>query len=169
MSILFGARDLYTAIHVVLSLVGIGAGIVVVRGLLRSTLLDRWTAVFLATTAVVTLTGFGFPFHRFLPVHAVGIATVVALAAAIFARYGRHLAGPWRIVFVLGAIASLYLNVVVLVAQLFMKVPFLATLAPTLTELPFWIAQGATGVTFAGLAVGAVKKLRDVASSRNAR
>ena len=161
MSILFGARDFYTAIHVVLSLVGIGAGMVVARGLLRSTWLDRWIVVFLATTAAATLTGFGFPFHGFLPVHAVGIGTVVALAAAIFARYGRRLAGPWRIVFVLGAIASLYLNVVVLVAQLFMKVPSLATLAPTLTELPFWIAQGATGVTFAGLAMAAVKKFRD--------
>ena len=161
MSILFGARDLFTAIHVVLSLVGIGAGMVVARGLLRSTWLDRWIVVFLATTAAATLTGFGFPFHRFLPVHAVGIGTVVALAAAIFARYGRRLAGPWRIVFVLGAIASLYLNVVVLVAQLFMKVPSLATLAPTLTEPPFWIAQGATGVTFAGLAMAAVKKFRD--------
>jgi hypothetical protein len=161
MSILFGARDFYTAIHVVLSLVGIGAGMVVARGLLWSTWLDRWIVVFLATTAAATLTGFGFPFHRLLPVHAVGIGTVVALAAAIFARYGRRLAGPWRIVFVLGAIASLYLNVVVLVAQLFMKVPFLATLAPTLTELPFWIAQGATGVTFAGLAMAAVKKFRD--------
>jgi hypothetical protein len=117
--------------------------------------------VFLATTAAATLTGFGFPFHRFLPVHAVGIGTVVALAAAIFARYGRRLAGPWRIVFVLGAVASLYLNVVVLVAQLFMKVTFLATLAPTLTEPPFWIAQGATAVTFAGLAMAAVKKFRD--------
>ena len=161
MSILFGARDFYTAIHVVLSLVGIGAGIVVARGLLRSTWLDRWIVVFLATTAAATLTGFGFPFHRFLPVHAVGIGTVVALAAAIFARYGRRLAGPWRIVFVLGTVASLYLNVVVLIAQLFMKVTFLVTLAPTLTEPPFWIAQGATGVTFAGLAMAAVKKFRD--------
>jgi hypothetical protein len=160
MSILFGARDFYTAIHVVLSLAGIGAGMVVVRGLLRSTWLDRWIVVFLATTAAATLTGFGFPFHRFLPVHAVGIGTAVALTAAIFARYGRRLAGPWRIVFVLGAVASLYLNVVVLVAQLFMKVPFLVTLAPTLTEPPFWTAQGATGVTFAGLAMAAVKKFR---------
>ena len=164
MSILFGARDFYTAIHVVLSLVGIGAGIVVVRGLLRSTRLDRWIVVFLATTAAATLTGFGFPFHRLLPVHAVGIGTVVALAAAIFARYARRLDGPWRTVFVLGAVASLYLDVVVLVTQLFMKVPFLSTLAPTLTEPPFWIAQGATAVAFAGLALAAVKKFRDAST-----
>jgi hypothetical protein len=161
MSILFGARDPYTAIHVVLSLVGIAAGVVVVRGLLRSTQRDGWTAAFLAVTAATTLTGFGFEFRRFLPVHAVGIATVLTLAGALFARYGRRLDRKWRIVFALSAVASLWLNVVVLVAQLFMKVPSLAALAPTLTELPFWIAQGATGVMFAGLAVAAAKKFRD--------
>jgi hypothetical protein len=160
LSVLFGARDPYTAIHVVLSLVGIGAGIVVVAGLLRSTRPDGWIAVFLATTAASVVTGFGFPFRRFLPVHAVGIATGVTLATAIFARYGRQVAGPWRIVFVLSAVASLYLNVVVLVSQLFLKVPSLAALAPTLTELPFWIAQGATGLIFAGVALAAVKKFR---------
>ena len=161
MSILFGARDFYTAAHVVVSLFGISAGIVVVMGLLRATLLDRWSAFFLAATAAATVTGFGFPFHRFLPVHAVGLGTVVALGAAILARYGRRLSGPWRIVFVLGAVASLYLNVVVLVAQLFMKVPALSALAPTLTEPPFWIAQAATGAAFAGVAWKAVKKFRD--------
>ena len=162
MSILFGARDFYTAMHVVLSLVGIGAGIVVTWGFLRKTLLDGWSAVFLATTGAATLTGFGFPFHRFLPVHAVGIVTVVALAVTIFARYRRQLAGRWRVVFVLGAIAALYLNVLVLVAQLFLKVPSLVALAPTLTEPPFWIVQGATGVLFGGIALVAFKMVRHV-------
>jgi hypothetical protein len=152
--------DGLTAIHVVLSLAAIAAGLVVVRGLWQSTLPARWNAFFLATTGATILTGFLFPFHGFLPVHAVGIGSTIALVAAVFARYARHLAGLWRVVFVLGAVASLYLNVVVLVAQLFMKMPALTALAPTLTERPFWIAQAATGVVFAGLSVLLLSRFR---------
>lgn len=144
-----------------LSLAGIGAGLVVVRGLLQSRLLARWNAFFLATTGATILTGFLFPFHGFLPVHAVGIGSTIALLAAVFARYARHLAGRWRVVFVLGAVASLYLNVVVLIAQLFMKVPALTAFAPTLTERPFWIAQAATGVLFAGISVPILRRFRN--------
>jgi hypothetical protein len=47
----------YTLVHVVLSLIGIGAGLVVVLGLLTGKRLDTWTAVFLATTALTSATG----------------------------------------------------------------------------------------------------------------
>jgi hypothetical protein len=147
-----------TLIHVALSVAAIGAGVFVVIGLLHADRLDRSTAFFLATTAATTATGFVFPFHGFLPVHGVGIGSVIVLAAAVFARYKRRMAGPWRAIYVLSAIASLYLNVVVLVAQFFMKVPPLAALAPTLTERPFWIAQIAVGFAFAVVGLAAVRR-----------
>jgi hypothetical protein len=150
----------YTVIHVALGLAGIGSGVVVLAGLLHAKRLDGWTALFLATTAATTITGFGFPFHAFLPVHGVGIASVVVLAAATFARYGRRMAGVWRSVYVGSGIAALYLNVVVLVAQLFMKVPALAVLAPTLAELPFLLTQLAVLVLFVGLGIAALRRLR---------
>jgi hypothetical protein len=131
----------FTVFHVALSLVGIGSGFVVAIGMLSSKRLDRWTAVFLATTVLTSVTGFMFPFHGFLPSYGVGIVSLLILAAAIFARYRRHLAGPWRRTYVITAVIALYFNFFVLIAQLFMKVPALKAMAPTQTELPFKVAQ----------------------------
>src|SRR6266550_3854360 len=121
----------YTLVHVVISLVGIGSGFVVLYGLLTGKRLDRWTAVFLATTVATSVTGFGFPVHKLLPSHVVGTISLVVLAIAIPARYSFHLAGPWRRVYVIGAVTALYLNVFVLIVQSFLKVPALKALAPT--------------------------------------
>jgi hypothetical protein len=59
----------FTIVHVVLSLVGIGSGCVIVFGLLTGKRADRWTALFLASTAATSATGFGFPFDHLLPSH----------------------------------------------------------------------------------------------------
>jgi hypothetical protein len=85
---------------------------------------------------------------------------MVALAIAIFARYGRHLAGSWRRTYAITAMVSLYLNVFVLVAQLFMKVPALHALAPTQSEPPFKITQLVVLVVFVAWTIAAAKKFR---------
>jgi hypothetical protein len=149
---IFG-MDTYTFVHVVISLVGIGSGLVVLGGLLTGKWLDGWTALFLLTTAATSLTGFGFPFDHLLPSHVVGIISLAALAAAAAARYGFHLAGPWRWIYVAGAVISLYFNVFVLIVQLFLKVPAIHALAPTQAEAPFAIVQGAVLVLFVGLGI----------------
>jgi hypothetical protein len=148
----------FTAVHVVLSLVGIVSGFVVVFGMLAAKRLDGWTAVFLVTTAATSLTGFLFPFHKFLPAHATGIVSVLVLAVAIFARYGRHLAGGWRRTYAIAAVVALYLNVFVLIVQLFLKVPALHAMAPTQTETPFKLAQLAVLALF--LVLGALASAR---------
>jgi hypothetical protein len=150
----------YTLVHVVISLVGIVSGLVVLFGLLTGQRLDRWTLVFLATTVATSVTGFGFPFQRFLPSHAVGIVSLIALALAIYGRYPRRLAGAWRWVFVIGAVLSLYLNVFVLVVQLFLKVPALNALAPTQSEPPFQLTQLVALAVFAALGAAAVVRFR---------
>jgi hypothetical protein len=150
----------YTLLHVVISLVGIVSGLVVLLGLLRGRRLDRWTLVFLASTVATSATGFGFPFQRFLPSHAVGIVSLIALALAIYGRYPRRLEGAWRWVFVIGAVLSLYLNVFVLVVQLFLKVPVLAALAPTQSEPPFQLTQLAVLAIFGALGATAVVRFR---------
>jgi hypothetical protein len=131
----------FTLVHVLLSLTAIGCGFVVLYGLLTSKRFDRWTALFLITTVTTSATGFLFPFHQFLPSHGVGMISLLVLAVAIPARYAFHLMLAWRKTYVVSAIASLYLNVFVLVAQLFQKVHFLKALAPTQTELPFFVTQ----------------------------
>lgn len=150
----------FTLFHVVLSLVGIASGFVVLFGLFVSRRMDGWTAVFLATTMATSVTGFGFPFVRFLPSHGVGIASLLVLLIAILARYPFQLAGAWRWRYVVSAVSALYLNVFVLIAQAFSKVPPLKALAPTQSEPPFIVAQLATLALFVVLAVRAVKRYR---------
>src|SRR5215831_14903855 len=130
----------FTFFHVVLSLMGIFSGFVIAYGLLTAKRLDGWTALFLATTVLTSVTGFMFPFHKFLPSHGVGIISLIVLALAIFSRYVRHLAGAWRRTYAITAMVARYLNVFVLVAQLFQKVPALKAMAPTQSEPPFLIA-----------------------------
>lgn len=150
----------FTIVHVVFSLIGIISGFVVTAGLLSSRRLDGWTILFLATTLATSLTGFGFPVERLLPSHVVGAISVVVLAIALYARYRRLMAGGWRSTYVVTAVAALYLNVFVLVVQLFLKVPALNALAPTQTEPPFAMAQLIVLVAFAALGVAAVKRFR---------
>jgi hypothetical protein len=50
-----------TFVHVILSLIGIGSGLVVLYGLLNAKRLDRWTAWFLWTTVATSVTAFMFP------------------------------------------------------------------------------------------------------------
>src|SRR5882672_6441455 len=114
-----------TIVHVAISLVGIGAGFVVMWGLLVSTRLNTWTAIFLAATTVTSVTGFFFPVERFTPALAVGILSLIVLAPALASRYYYDLVGSWRRTFVVTAMIAQYLNVFVLIAQAFQKIPSL--------------------------------------------
>jgi len=143
----------YTFLHVLISLVGIASGFVVLFGFLAGRRLDRWTAVFLATTALTSITGFGFPFDHLLPSHIVAIISLALLAFAIPALYVFHLAGAWRWIYVVGSAMALYLNVFVLVVQSFEKVPALKALAPTQKEPPFLVAQLLVLAIFAALTI----------------
>jgi hypothetical protein len=150
----------YTLIHVVISLIAIAAGFVVLAGLLKSRRLDAWTALFLVMTTATSLTGFGFPFVRLLPSHIVGAISLVVLAVAVLARYSYHMAGGWRVAYVVTAVAALYFNVFVLIVQTFQKVPALAALAPTQSEPPFAITQVIVLIAFLALGYLAVVKFR---------
>jgi hypothetical protein len=151
----------FTFVHVVLSLVGIFSGFVVAFGMLAGKRLDGWSALFLLTTVATSVTGFLFPFHRFLPSHGVGIVSLVVLAVAILARYALGLAGPWRRIYVITAMMALYLNVFVLIAQLFQKVPVLRAMAPTQSEPPFLVAQLAAMGFFVALTIAVAKRFRN--------
>ena len=155
----------FTALHVVISLIGIGAGLVVLAGLLSGRAMPRWTALFLATTILTSVTGFGFPFDHLLPSHKVGILSLALLALALVALYGARLAGAWRRIYVICAVASLYLNVFVLFVQLFEKVPALRGLAPTQKEPPFVATQLVVLLIFVVLGIRAVKRFRPVSVS----
>jgi hypothetical protein len=148
----------FTLFHVVISLVGIASGLIVAYGLLGGKRFDTWTAIFLLFTVLTSVTGFLFPITHLTPGLVVGVISLVVLAFAILARYALHLNGMWRLAYVISAMLALYLNVFVLVAQLFLKVPALKALAPTGQEPPFLIAQLTVLAVFVVLTVLAAKR-----------
>jgi hypothetical protein len=148
----------FTAVHVLISLVGIGSGFAVLLGLFSAKRVNGLTALFLLTTVLTSVTGFGFPFTHLLPSHKIAIISLLVLAIAILARYSFHMVGKWRWIYVVTAMIALYLNVFVLLFQSFEKVPALKAMAPTQSEPPFLVAQLAVMAIFIVLTIFAVKK-----------
>ena len=150
----------FTLLHVLISLIGIVVGLIAMTGWLKSDPSRIPTAIFLATTILTSVTGFLFPFTKLLPSHIVGIISLVMLAVATFALYGRQLSGVWRPIYTVTATLSLYLNVFVLIVQSFLKIPILKAWAPTQTEPAFLIAQGSAFLVFLVLGILTTAKFR---------
>ncbi|MEJ8572731.1 hypothetical protein [Microbaculum marinum] len=138
----------FTTLHVLLSLVGIASGLVAVAAMISRRSSPGWTALFLTTTLLTTLTGFLFPISVLTPALIVGLVSLALLIAALLALYAFHSRGAWRWIFVVTAVAALYLNVFVLIVQAFQKIGFLNALAPTQSEPPFLVAQAAALLAF---------------------
>jgi hypothetical protein len=157
--------QIYTIIHVLISLVGIFTGLIVLFGMLVGKRLDGWTKWFLVTTVLTSVTGFFFPFHGFTPAIGLGIISLLVLAIAIYARYPRQLAGHWRWIYVVGAVISLYFNVFVGIVQSFEKIPALTAMAPTQTEPPFKLTQLVVLALFIVLGIVAAIRFRPAPAS----
>ena len=145
-------------IHTLVSLVAIVVGFVVLKGLFDNKRLDGWTRTFLATILFTNASGFILPATKILPSHIVGVVGLVVVLVAYYARYSGKMAGKWRAVYVGTAVASLYFDCFVLVAQLFAKVPALKAMAPTQSEPPFAIAEGIVLALFIWAGVVALRR-----------
>jgi hypothetical protein len=156
----FISLSIYTIVHTAISLIAIVAGFIALLGMIGGKPLGGWNAVFLWTTIATSVTGFGFPNDHFTPGIIIGIISLIVLAVALFALYGRHLAGPWRAIYIVSAAVALWFNVLVLIVQSFQKIAVLSALAPTQTEPPFQIAQGAALVLIVVMAIAALRKFR---------
>jgi len=137
--------DPLTLIHVAITLIAIFSGFVVLNQMRSSTLSGGWTGIFMLTSVLTSVTGFVF-FHPpgFTPAQGTGIVALLVLAPTLYALYAKRLAASWRAVYVIGAVISLYLNVFVLIVQLFLKVP-----EPAITGGPlFGAVQGIALIAF---------------------
>jgi len=157
----------FTLLHVIITLIAIASGLVVLLGMLGSHRMSALTALFLLTTVLTSVTGFIFPIHGFTPALGVGIISMVALAIALLALYGKHLAGAWRWIYVATAVIALWFNVFVLIVQSFEKQTLLNPLAPQVgppfaepVNTHFAIAQGAALVIIGVLGLIAAFKFR---------
>ena len=152
----------FTLLHVLISLIGIGSGLIALYGWLNGRLLSGWTPLFLVSTVLTSVTGFLFPVEHLLPSHKVGILSLIVLAIANAALYLFHLAGKWRAIYVISALTALYLNCFVAVVQSFLKIPALHATAPNGNEPPFLVAQTIVLLFFIVLGVFATKRFRGV-------
>ncbi len=151
----------FTLVHVLLSVIGIAAGLIVMERFLRNRVLGLSNTTFLVATILTSATGFLFPSKgMFTPAQTLGVISLVLLAIACLALYFGNLIGAWRWIYVVSAVLALYFNVFVLVVQLFRRLPALLASAPKQTEPPFVITQAAVLAFFLILAVIALRRFR---------
>jgi hypothetical protein len=150
----------FTVLHLIISMIAIALGLVVAGGMLASNKPPGWTAWFLVLTILTSATGFLFPFTKVTPAHIVSVISLVLLAIAVYALYGKGLAGIWRSVYVVTAMLALWFNVFVLIVQSFQKVALLNVYAPTGSEPPFAITQGVVLIFFVWIIWLGIKRFR---------
>jgi len=159
--------DTFVLVHVIISLIGIVAGLVVMFGMLGSNRMPGLTTIFLLFTILTSATGFLIPplvSEKLLPSHMIGLLSLILLAIACIALYVMKLSGSWRWIYVLTALISLYLNTFVLVIQSFLKIPALTALAPgnPPSGPVFAVVQGIVLVFFVLMIIGAWRRFRPV-------
>ena len=155
----------FTTLHVLISFVGIIAGLIALPAFARGRILPRTNVIFLWFTLLTSLTGFLFPIVAFTPALGVGIFSTLILAVALWAWYGRKLAGGAASVYAVTATIGLWLNLFVLVVQSFLKVPALNALAPNGNEPPFAAAQGSLLIAMLALGYFAFRASRKRAAA----
>jgi hypothetical protein len=162
--VLFGlSLATFTFLHIVISLIGIAAGVIWLLGAVGGVCPDRWNTIFLAATIFTSASGYLFPFNGFTPTMVVGAVSLICLAMAVLALSVFDGEGGWRIVYLVSATTAIYLTCFVLVIQAFLKIAPLHALAPTGTEPTFALVQGAVLVSFALLGFVAIRRTRRLA------
>ena len=131
----------FTIIHVLISLVGIVAGVIVAFAMVQDKSVPGWTALALLALVLTSVTGFFFHNTTFTPAQGVGIISLAVLAVAVIALYFLHLTGIWRWLYVITAMIAIYLNCFVGVIQSFQKIGFLHALAPTQSTEPAFVVS----------------------------
>jgi len=150
--------DTFTFLHVVLSLIGIMAGFILVALMLSNAPIAGWNAFFLISTILTSVTGFFLPSDAFGLARILGLVSLIALAIALFAIYGRRLSGVWRPIYVVGVALALYLNVFVAIAQSFQKFAYLHQFAPNGSEPALVVTQTCVLILFLILGIAALRR-----------
>jgi hypothetical protein len=133
------------ALHLAFCFIGLLAGALVLVAMCRGEHQPAWVGTLLASSALISLTGFVLPSPPGTPTpdpaRIVGVVELVVVVIAALALYVNHLTRAWRAIYVVSVVLAVYFNAFVAVAQGFLKIGFLHALAPTAKEPPFLIAQ----------------------------
>ncbi|MEI9990774.1 MAG: hypothetical protein WDM86_12115 [Rhizomicrobium sp.] len=152
----------FVFVHTLITLVAIVAGLIMLAGMLRNARQDSVHAIFLLFSVLTAITGFVIQVSPVTPAVIVGGVLSILLAIALAARYVGGMAGAWRWIYVVTAVASLYLNCFVLVVQSFLKVPALHRLVPSVPPAGpiFGGTQAVVLIAFVIAGVFAVRRFR---------
>jgi hypothetical protein len=146
------ATDPLTLGHTAITLIAIALGLLVLGQMLVGQYCSLLTALFLVFTVLTSATGFLFTQTgpQPTPAQLIGAISLVMLAVALYALYGRALAGVWRAIYIVTSLVALWFNVAILVIQTFVKIPALHALDPgnPPAGLLFSGAQGALLIAF---------------------
>lgn len=145
--------QLFTLIHVAISLIGIGSGLIVIFGFLAGILSRVWNSIFLASTITTSVTGFLFPFKGVTPGIVIGVVSLIVLLLALIALRKR-----WTKTYIASVSAAAFFNVLVFIVQVFEKVSALHRYAPKGNEPIVAVIQLIALVTFVGLALAGIRK-----------
>jgi hypothetical protein len=151
--------------HVAISLIAIGLGFVVLLALLKGALPAQSNQLFLLFTFLTSATGLMIapPGPPPSPAQLTAFVALIALAVGLYAFYAGRMAGRWRATYVVTAVVGLYLNVFVLVVQLFTKLDALAAIAGVPPAGPvFGGVQLAVLIGFIAAGRLAVKRYRSI-------
>ena len=85
------------------------------------------------------------------------VVSLLILPFTLAALYWKRLEGRWRTIYVVTAIIALWLNVFVLIVQLFLRVPGLIAVAPTQQSPAFGLTQLLVLILFIVLGRAALK------------
>jgi len=88
-------------VYAACDLLAIGAGTIVLFGLLTGELIDKWAALFLKCTLAASVTGLLFPLHDFTLVQRCSMLSVYVTGMSVLAWRKFHLSGVWRSIFAL--------------------------------------------------------------------
>src|SRR5947207_14727378 len=80
----------FTILHVIITIVAIGSGLIVVGGTFASHRLPITTALFLFNTALTSPTRFPFPKHGFTPALGVGLVSTTVVVIARLYMFAVH-------------------------------------------------------------------------------
>jgi hypothetical protein len=147
-------------IHTLISIAAIIAGAPAIADIFKSRRTSPAITRFLALAIATSVTGYIQPLKGVTPAVIVGIVALAILAAVWFAQARAASGILWKLVYVGGMVASLYLLVFVGIAQAFMKIPFLRESAPTQSEPPFLITQVVVLAAFVVLGLLALRAFK---------
>ncbi|GGH00285.1 hypothetical protein [Silvibacterium dinghuense] len=153
--------NILTSIHVVFSLIAIGAGSNVLFGLLAGKLAEKWTVTFFRCSLAASVAGLLLFAGHLSLTQWLAMISVYMSGAAVLGWRKFHLAGVWRSICAFSTTIVLSLNFLLLTTQAFEHIPALKALAPTLSEPAFLFSQLLEMAFFVALGMVAVGRFRD--------